>query len=83
MLLGGMIGLHGLGAVAGTLAPHGDQVTGPYVASLRDCIGLMIGFTIVWAFPNTQQVLLNFKPALEVTKADLGTNFSLFSGTQM
>jgi D-alanyl-lipoteichoic acid acyltransferase DltB (MBOAT superfamily) len=28
------------------------------------------GFVIVWCFPNTQQILANFKPALEVTGAD-------------
>jgi len=28
------------------------------------------GFIIVWCFPNTQQILANFKPALEVTAAD-------------
>jgi len=31
---------------------------------------LTIGYVIVWCFPNTQQILSPFKPALEVTAAD-------------
>ncbi len=31
---------------------------------------IAMGFIIVWCFPNTQQILANFKPALEVTSAD-------------
>ena len=30
----------------------------------------------MWAFPNTQQLLLKFKPALDVTKADYGNQVS-------
>lgn len=33
-------------------------------------LALVAGFVIVWCFPNTQQILANFKPALEVTGAD-------------
>ena len=72
VLLGGMVGLHGFGSLAGGLAMHGGKQAGVYAVTLRDCIELLAGFIVVWAFPNTQQILLRFKPALEVTKADLG-----------
>ena len=38
---------------------------------------LLVGFFIVWALPNTQQILANFKPALELAPSDLRP--SLFS----
>ncbi len=68
LLLAGMVGLHGL-------AHHGVEIAGSYVPTMHDCAGLLLGFIIVWAFPNTQQILLKFKPALTVTKADLGARF--------
>jgi alginate O-acetyltransferase complex protein AlgI len=74
VLLGGMIGLHGFGSLssfAGSLTTLGGTLPGDYVVTLRDGVELLVGFIIVWAFPNTQQILLKFKPALEVTKADL------------
>ncbi len=33
-------------------------------------VEIAAGLIIVWCFPNTQQILANFKPALEVTSAD-------------
>lgn len=62
VLLAGMIGLHG---------GHAIGLGNEYVATVRDWVQLGAGFIIVWAFPNTQQILLRFKPALEVTRADL------------
>lgn len=73
VMLAGMSGLHGIGHLthAGGL-PLGSG-NGEYLATLHDWAGLVIGFIIVWTFPNTQQILLKFKPALEVTRADLET----------
>jgi alginate O-acetyltransferase complex protein AlgI len=73
-LLAGMFGLRGVGhlaPLAAGLAVHGGNLPGDYVVTPRDLAEILVGFIIVWAFPNTQQILLKFKPALEVTKADL------------
>jgi alginate O-acetyltransferase complex protein AlgI len=69
-MLGGMIGLHGVGSIGHSMAP-GGTLAGNYRVTLRDCAEIVIGLIIVWGLPNTQQILLKFKPALEVTKADL------------
>jgi alginate O-acetyltransferase complex protein AlgI len=74
VMLGGLMGLHGLGHLAPLkdgIALHGGNGPGEYLATLRDWAELVVGFIIVWTFPNTQQILLKFGPALEVTKADL------------
>jgi alginate O-acetyltransferase complex protein AlgI len=73
-MLAGMLGLHGMGHLAPLkdgITLHGGNAPGEYVATLRDWVELLAGFLIVWSFPNTQQILLKFAPALEVTKADL------------
>jgi alginate O-acetyltransferase complex protein AlgI len=70
-MLGGMIGLHGFGSLGASLTAPGGTLAGDYRVTLRDCAEIVVGFIIVWAFPNTQQILIKFKPALEVTKADL------------
>jgi alginate O-acetyltransferase complex protein AlgI len=70
-MLGGMMGLHGFGSLGGSLTAPGGTLAGDYRVTLRDCFEIVMGFVIVWGFPNTQQILLKFKPALEVTKADL------------
>ena len=74
VMLAGMLGLHGMGHLApltAGLSLHGGNTPGEYLATLRDWAELVVGFIIVWTFPNTQQILLKFAPALEVTKADL------------
>jgi D-alanyl-lipoteichoic acid acyltransferase DltB (MBOAT superfamily) len=38
--------------------------------SRNDLVEIAAGLVIVWCFPNTQQILANFKPALEITGAD-------------
>jgi D-alanyl-lipoteichoic acid acyltransferase DltB (MBOAT superfamily) len=58
VLLAGLVGRRGWGSSS---------------VPLRDWAQLVAGFVIVWAFPNTQQILLKFKPALEVTRADMET----------
>jgi alginate O-acetyltransferase complex protein AlgI len=60
-----LAGLHGLGSPVSLTKP-----SGAYVATPRDWTQLIAGFVVVWAFPNTQQILIKFKPALELTKAD-------------
>jgi alginate O-acetyltransferase complex protein AlgI len=57
-LLADMAGLHGLRAA---------QDTGTDLASR---FALLAGFFIVWALPNTQQILKRFKPALRLTPWD-------------
>jgi len=37
---------------------------------LRSAIILLVAAVIVWSFPNTQQILARFKPALQLTPAD-------------
>ncbi len=37
---------------------------------LRSVIILLVAAVIVWCFPNTQQILARFKPALQLTPAD-------------
>ena len=74
VLLAGMTGLRGAGHLAPLalgLTVHGGNLPGDYVVTLRDWAEIAVGFIIVWAFPNTQQILLKFKPALELTRADL------------
>jgi alginate O-acetyltransferase complex protein AlgI len=41
------------------------------VMHMRDHLGmLLVGFVIVWCFPNTQQILARYKPALRLAPAD-------------
>lgn len=60
-MLAGMFGLH-RATPAGTIAAMSPSVSA--------FLPLLIGFAIVWIFPNTQQILARFKPALELTQAD-------------
>ncbi len=59
--LGGLLGRHSAAVSADSAAFHPGHSAFALIA---------IGFIIVWCFPNTQQILANFKPALEVTGAD-------------
>ena len=63
-MLAGMCGLHHGGSAASVA---GLPV---YHPSVSRWASLAVGYFIVWAMPNTQQILLKFKPALEVTRAD-------------
>jgi D-alanyl-lipoteichoic acid acyltransferase DltB (MBOAT superfamily) len=61
-LLGGMTGLHRLGT---KFFPH-ETVS----AAAGDVLVMLVGFFIVWALPNTQQILREFKPSLHITAWD-------------
>ena len=63
-LLAGMIGLHGAPETALLLHP-----------GLGFWLRLLAGFTIVFAFPNTQQILSRFVPAFEQTASDARGSF--------
>jgi alginate O-acetyltransferase complex protein AlgI len=58
-LLSSMFGLH-----FGGLAPA------PLSSLNRPLAYLVVGFAIVWALPNTQQILTRFKPSLQMTAWD-------------
>lgn len=63
-VLAGMIGLHhapGLVFAATQPLYHPSRLT---------WLGLATGYFIVWALPNTQQILLKFKPALDLPRSD-------------
>lgn len=61
-MLAGATGLHrGMTSAGTAFAFQADKTM---------LLPLTIGFVIVWAFPNTQQILARFKPALEITEAD-------------
>ena len=68
-VLAGMLGLHH------PLASAGVQGVEIYRPSAGRLASILVGFVIVWAFPNTQQILARFKPALELTKSDLEGNW--------
>ncbi|MGI4830421.1 MAG: MBOAT family O-acyltransferase [Janthinobacterium lividum] len=60
-LLGGMFGFH-----------HGPvPATVSSLLSMNTLVGLVGGFFIVWALPNTQQILSRFKPSLHLAPSDL------------
>ena len=57
-VLAGMSGMHGLGLRTGL---PGES----HAVVARQLMKIVAGFAIVWFFPNTQQLLSNFKPSLE------------------
>ncbi len=60
-MLAGMVGCH-----------HGrPPLATASLVSSNTLIGLVIGYLIVWAMPNTQQILAQFKPSLQLTPSDL------------
>jgi D-alanyl-lipoteichoic acid acyltransferase DltB (MBOAT superfamily) len=60
--IAGLLGLHSQAAIAAdSHAFHPSHLV---------LVAIAVGFVIVWCFPNTQQILAAFKPALEVTGAD-------------
>ena len=61
-MLAGALGLH-----HGRVSPVNTPAFAPGVAAL---LPIVFGLFIVWTLPNTQQLLLRFKPALELTQAD-------------
>ena len=58
-MVGGMAGHHRLSAAA------------PFVADRGMVLRLLMGFVIVWALPNTQQILARYKPSLQLSPSDL------------
>lgn len=61
-MLSGMAGLHH-GHTVGLDAGATNAITGPYLP-------IAVAFFIVWALPNTQQILERFKPAIELAPSD-------------
>ena len=61
-MIAGMLGLHH-GPVVGLR----DQVVNPLTGSFTP---IFAAFFIVWALPNTQQILARFKPAIELAPSD-------------
>ncbi len=57
-------------AGAVSLHRHHAPAAAVYVPAWSDLLLALVGLAIVWGLPNTQQILLRFKPALEVTAAD-------------
>jgi len=67
-MIAGMVGLHH-GPVPATVAVHLGGNT---------LLGLLAGYFIVWALPNTQQILSRFKPSLHLAPSDLQPSFVKF-----
>ena len=63
-ILAGMAGLHGIGLHAPNFAGETNVIHAWNLAVM------VFGFVIVWALPNTQQILSRFKPALALTPWD-------------
>jgi hypothetical protein len=59
VILGSMIGIHGQGAAIQPYADPGSAI--PLLLLAKVAAGL----AIVWALPNTQQILTRFQPSLE------------------
>ena len=59
-MLAGMAGLHHINPAVKPL----------YHPSLARWAAVAAGYFIVWALPNTQQILIKFKPALELSPSD-------------
>ncbi len=57
--------------LAGMAGRHGGQATGKYHPSVTALLPILAGLILVWCFPNTQQILARFKPALELTASDI------------
>ncbi len=73
-MLAAMLGFH----TARNLALQ-DSIAAPYHASPARLGSLAIGYIIVWAMPNTQQILLRFKPSLAPFRSDLEPALVRFS----
>ena len=65
----------GCSMIAGMLGLH--RHTPAYVAHppVSTMALLAVGYFIVWSLPNTQQILMHFKPALELTRFDQQPSF--------
>lgn len=59
LLLGSMFGVYGRGGVAQPYAASGSAIPLLLIAKVA------AGLAIVWALPNTQQILTRFRPSLE------------------
>ncbi len=78
-MLGGLLGLHPVagsiilpsrlfGWAYGPIARMGGAgliTLSDHAAELKAWLRIVVGFAIVWALPNTQQIMVNFAPALE------------------
>lgn len=62
--------VHPAAAVVHKIAETTGVPSPPYHPSLGRWAILCAGYVIVWCFPNTQQILLKYKPAITVTKHD-------------
>ncbi len=61
-MIAGLLGLH-RGSAVGLDSRAVNPLTGSFLP-------IAVGFFIVWALPNTQQILAKFKPALELAPSD-------------
>lgn len=59
-MLGSMLGRH-----------HSSVSAVPITVDRGLILRLLLGFFIVWALPNTQQILARFKPSLQLSPSDL------------
>ena len=57
--------------LAGMLGRHHGFVPGPFHPGPGTLARLLAGFFVVWALPNTQQLLANFRPSLGLAPSDL------------
>ena len=65
-MVAALLGLH-----PGMIAAPSDGASALYRPSVSRFLSLVAGYFIVWALPNTQQILSRFKPSLELFRADL------------
>ncbi len=59
-----------LAGMAGRHRPQDAPLTS-YHPAITALLPIVVGFSIVWLFPNTQQILARFKPSLELTPSDI------------
>ncbi len=78
-MLSGLLGLHPVAGqiiipirlfgwaqgLIGRLGGSGLITLSDNASALKDWVRIGIGFLIVWTLPNTQQIMVNFRPALE------------------
>ena len=66
--------------IAGMLGRHHGPLPAAAASLLsgNTLLGLVGGYFIVWALPNTQQILASFKPSLQLASSDLQPSFVRF-----
>ncbi len=67
-------GVRSAAAMLGGMAGRHSHLVAPlssYHPAKTALLPLLLGFSIVWLCPNTQQILARFKPALELAPSDI------------